>query len=224
MPEVIEFHNFTKRPVRVATGDMSCWLCQRGVSERALFCHHCGSIQPVRDIDHFARLGVERRIDLDIELLDKQYETLKRSLDPNRFVIRGTGEKGNAARQLEALNNAYENLRDPLKRGRYWLMLHSMEEAAAAKKVSTPMIADLLRDLENSEIPTDCDQVARKAGQAMQDGIMSLMHLLRGQQWQQANAMLVELDELEDVLSAVRDRRLELLGKWYGIEIDNFQA
>jgi len=222
MPEVIEFHQFSNRPVKATTGDLSCWLCQRGVSERALFCHNCGTVQQVRDIDHFARLGVERRIDPDMELLRKQYETLKRSLEPSRFAIRGIGEKGHAERQVEALDNAYETLRDPLKRGRYWLSLNFSE--VDRSEPSNPMIADLVRELEDAIVPPDCDRIAQKAGQAMENGIMTLMQSLRGQNWQQANATLLELDELEDILSSVRDRRLELLGKWFGLEVEDLPA
>lgn len=214
MPNVIEFHQFANKPVKAALGELSCWLCQRAVSNRALFCHHCGTIQPVRDIDHFARLGLERRIDIDVELLEKQYATLKKSLDPNRFSIRGIGEKGHASGQVKALDYAYEILRDPLKRGRYWLELHAREVDEA--EVSNPIIVDLMSELESAIAPADCDRVARKAGQAMQDGILSLMQSLRGQHWQRANSTLIELDGLEGILSSVREKRTELLGKWSG--------
>ncbi|MDD3289204.1 MAG: hypothetical protein PHX43_09445 [Alphaproteobacteria bacterium] len=207
MPNVIEFNEFTCSANRVG-GELTCWLCQKGVSARALFCHHCGTIQPVRDIDHFARLGIERRIDIDQELLDKQYETLKRTLDPTRFIIRGSGERGNAEKQMEALTQAYDTLREPLKRGRYWLTLHMREvdEAEAAN----PMISELLYEVEAAIAPTDCDRVAQKAGQSLQQGIIDLMQSLRDQHWQQANSILVELDGLESVLAAVRIRRKEL--------------
>src|SRR5215467_1679812 len=101
---VIGFSDFAA----TAHSDLCCWLCQKAVSARALFCHHCGTIQPVRAIDHFARLGVERRIDIDVEQLDHQYAALSRTLDPQRFMIRGIGERGHASKQLDALNEAYE--------------------------------------------------------------------------------------------------------------------
>ncbi|MBV8061274.1 MAG: hypothetical protein JO253_07090, partial [Alphaproteobacteria bacterium] len=40
----------------LANSALTCWLCQKPASTRAIFCHHCGTVQPVRDIDHFARL------------------------------------------------------------------------------------------------------------------------------------------------------------------------
>jgi molecular chaperone HscB len=191
-----------------AIGGLHCWLCQKQVSTRALFCHHCGTIQPVRDIDHFARLGLERRIDVDLELMEHQYGALCRTLDPQRFVIRGMGERGYASKQLEALNEAYETLRDTLRRSRYWLTLHEKEfnEAVAAN----PVVIELQHELDTAHDPAQCDRVAQKAGQAMQEGIMGLMQALRGENWKQANTTLVELDGLETILGAVRARRAEM--------------
>lgn len=206
MFNVIGLSDFTN----AANNGLHCWLCQKSVSVRALFCHHCGTIQPVRDIDHFARMGIEQRIDVDIEHLEKQYAALSRTLDPQRFLIRGLGERGHAARQLESLREAYETLRDPLRRGRYWLGLHEKESSQAATQAN-PFVLELRRELENAAEPCACDRVAQKAGQAMEQGIMGLMHALRGENWQQAKAALSELDGLEAILGDVRTRRAALM-------------
>jgi len=194
--------------VGMANGNLHCWLCQKPVSTRALFCHHCGTIQPVRDIDHFARLGLERRIDIDNDLLEDQYTALSRTLDPQRFMIRGMGERSHAAKQLEALNEAYEALREPLRRGRYWLSLNEQEFQKASE--TNPQVAELRSELESAAEPSQCDRVAQKAGHALELGIMGLMQALRGQKWQEANATLAELDGLEAILGEVRERRTEL--------------
>jgi len=202
---VIGFSEFAAN----AHSDLHCWLCQKPVSARALFCHHCGTIQPVRALDHFARLGLERRIDIDMEQLEHQYAALSRTLDPHRFMIRGIGERGHASKQLEALEEAYEVLREPLRRGRYWLGLHEKEFKLAVE--AHPLVKELRHELNKAAEPAHCDRVAQKAGQAMEQGIMGLMNALRGEQWQQANATLIELDGLESILGDVRARRAALM-------------
>jgi molecular chaperone HscB len=192
----------------LANGDLHCWLCQKPVSTRALFCHNCGSIQPVRALDHFARLGIEKRIDLDVELLHRQYAALSRTLDPQRFLIRGMGERGHAAKQNEALNEAYETLREPVKRGRYWLMLHQKVQTEAPD--IHPFVSQLRAELDSAAEPCQCDRVAQKAGQALEQGIMGLMQSLRGQDWTVASATLLELDVLETILGDVRSKRAGL--------------
>jgi molecular chaperone HscB len=211
MASIVGFSDYV---VGAANSDLHCWLCQKPVSSRALFCHHCGTIQPVRAIDHFARLGIERRIDVDTEQLEHQHAALSRTLDPQRFMIRGLGERGHAAKQLEALNEAYEILREPLRRGRYWLTLHEKEFKAAAE--AHPFVKELRNELDTASAPSQCDRVAQKAGQALEVGVMSLMQALRGQNWQQANATLVELDGLESLLDAVRQRRDKLMPEQKG--------
>ncbi len=201
---VVGMNEFAGMP----NGDLHCWLCQKAVSTRALFCHHCGTIQPVRAIDHFARLGIERRIDIDIDLLERQYNALSRTLDPQRFLIRGIGERGHAAKQFEALTEAYDTLREPLKRGRYWLTLHRDE--AANDSVANPFVIELRAELDSAAEASACDRVAQKAGQALEQGIMGLMQSLRGQDWNLASATLAQLDGLEMILGDVRSKRAEI--------------
>ncbi len=205
MNQVIGMKDYT------SNGDCRCWLCCKSVSLRAIFCHSCGSIQPVRAIDHFARLGLDRRIDIDAETIDANYAAIARTLDPVHFLIRGIGEKGHAARQLEALNEAYHILREPIRRGRYWLTLHAQEHAEQA--IVHPAVQALREELENADEPAHCDRVAQKAGHAMQQGIVGLMQALRGQNWGEANETLTQLDGLEAVLTNVREKRAEMTDK-----------
>ena len=204
MSNVVGMNEF----VGMANGDSHCWLCQKPVSTRALFCHHCGSIQPVRDIDHFARLGLDRRIDIDIELLESQYAAFSRTLDPERFMIRGIGERGHAAKQLEALNDAYNTLRDPLQRGRYWLQMNEKTFNEAVE--GNVLVNELRQALTNATEPGQCDSVAQKAGQALEQGVMLLMQALRGENWEQANETLIEIAGVEGILDEVRARRTGL--------------
>jgi molecular chaperone HscB len=192
----------------VANSNLHCWLCQKAVSSRALFCHHCGTIQPVRDIDHFARLGLERRIDIDMELLEHQYAALSRTLNPQRFMIRGMGERGHAAKQLESLNEAYEILREPLRRSRYWLAIN--EKSFNKPTDLNPLVKELRHELDAAAEACQCDRIAQKVGQALEQGIMGLMQALRSQKWQEANTVLMELDGLESILGDVRTRRMKL--------------
>ncbi|HEU0117795.1 MAG TPA: hypothetical protein VFR09_04105, partial [Alphaproteobacteria bacterium] len=121
---------------------------------------------------------------------------------------RGIGERGHAAKQLEALNEAYEVLREPLRRGRYWLTLNEKEFKQASE--ANPQVQELRGELDKAKDPSHCDRVAQKAGQAMQEGIMGLMQALRNQKWQEANAALVEIDGLEAILGDVRTQRTKL--------------
>lgn len=207
MDNIIEFNEFTI-PTSCSSGEACCWICHKGNALRALFCQHCGAIQPVRPIDHFARLGLERRIDINLEALERQYANLSRALSPERFTIRGLGERGHAAKQREAVEEAYQTLRDPLRRSRYWLALH--EKEVEESEATNPLVAELRYELDNAAVASQCDRVAQKAGQALEQGVVGLMQALRSQNWQLANAMLIEVDGLEAILNDVRSCRAGL--------------
>jgi molecular chaperone HscB len=201
MSNVVGMNEF----VGLAGGDTYCWLCQKPMSVRALFCPYCGTIQPVRDIDHFARLGLECRLDVDTEVLERQYTTLSGMLVPERFLIRGIGERGHAAKQLEALKESYETLREPLRRGRYWLQLN--EKEFTEDGTANPLVSELRRELTDAAEPSHCDRVAQRAGHALEQGVMLLMQALRGGNWRQANQTLSQIDGVESILDEVRERR-----------------
>ncbi len=207
MDNIIEFNDFSS-PDDCSSSETCCWLCQKGNSLRAFFCQHCGTIQPVRPIDHFARLGLERRIDIDLQLLDRQYTNFHLAFSPERFTIRGLGERGHAAGQLAALEQAYLTLREPLRRGRYWLTLH--EQEIKEDETENPMVSELRLELDDASVAVQCDRVAQKAGQALEQGIVGLMQALRNKNWALANVLLTEVTGLEAILGNVHDRRTTL--------------
>ncbi|CAO3416898.1 molecular chaperone DnaJ [Azospirillum doebereinerae] len=105
-------------------GDLEpCWSCGAPVAPRALFCHACGAIQAPRALDPFARLGMERRFDLDPAQLARQHAGFGRALDPQRFAAKGLREQANAKAQADALQGAFETLRDPVRRAHALLAL-----------------------------------------------------------------------------------------------------
>ncbi len=113
-------------PAAPPAGDLEpCALCGGPVAARALFCHACGAIQPPRPLDPFARLGLERRFDLDPERLAKQHAGFARVLSPDRFAARSPAEQDSAKAHVRALDAALDTLRDPIRRAHALLALVS---------------------------------------------------------------------------------------------------
>ncbi len=188
--------------------DIVCWACQKQLSARAQFCNHCGAIQPVRALDHFARLGLERRIDIDQTTLDRQYAAMRRTFDADRFAIHSLTERNYAAKHTLTLTQAYETLRDPVQRGRYWLALHNLE--FEENQATIPLVQEMRLACEQAASAMEIDRVAQRASLALEEGIMRLMQSLRQQNWQHANLTLLELDGVEGVLVQARSKRKDL--------------
>lgn len=76
---------------------------------------------------HFDRFGLPQAFDVDLELLDRNYRELQRSVHPDRFVNASDRERRLSMQQATLINEGYQALKDPLKRGRYLLQLDGRE-------------------------------------------------------------------------------------------------
>lgn len=193
-----------------------CWMCHQGISVLALFCNHCGGIQPVREADHFQRLGLERQIDVDFAKLERNMETLQRTFAPERFILRGHMEKNYAAKHLETVKEAYATLRDPIRRSRYWIDLNNAQGVAsegcnAANDLDNPtMVEELIAAFHLAQETAQLDKLAQRTGQEIEFGILRLLSTLRQQDWPKANAILQELNGLENLVVQLREKRQAL--------------
>ncbi len=64
-----------------------------------------------------------RSFDMDLGVLDSRYRELQRSVHPDRFASAGEAERRLSMQQATTINEGYQTLKDPLKRGRYLLEL-----------------------------------------------------------------------------------------------------
>ena len=67
---------------------------------------------------------------MDLGLLDSRYRELQRSVHPDRFASAGEAERRLSMQQATAINEGYQVLKDPLKRGRYLLELSGYNPGA----------------------------------------------------------------------------------------------
>jgi len=72
---------------------------------------------------HFVLFGLPRTFDVDHDLLETHYRELQRSVHPDRFVNAPSQERRLSMQQATRINEAYQTLKDPLRRGRYLLEL-----------------------------------------------------------------------------------------------------
>ena len=136
----------------------ACWSCRGPVAEMALFCGTCAAVQPPGQADHFTRLGLGFGFDVDPGLLDRRYFERQRQLHPDRFVTRTARERALSQSQATAINEAYETLKDPLRRADY--LLHLGRNGAA------PEGCHLVNDLELLTEAMELREALAEAGTA----------------------------------------------------------
>ncbi|MGB7932611.1 MAG: Fe-S protein assembly co-chaperone HscB [Gammaproteobacteria bacterium] len=72
---------------------------------------------------YFQLFGLPRTFVIDAAQLDSRYRELQRIVHPDRYVNASDQERRLAMQQATRINEGYQTLKDPLKRGRYLLEL-----------------------------------------------------------------------------------------------------
>lgn len=145
-----------------AAAIQSCWSCKGPVAMRALFCSTCSAVQGPGAVDHFSRLGLRATFDIEMEDLERQYFGFQRRLHPDRFATRGARERALSQQQATSLNEAYETLKDPLRRAAYLLRLMGRElDIDKAATIDDPAL--LMEAMETREALAEADTAERAA-------------------------------------------------------------
>jgi molecular chaperone HscB len=72
---------------------------------------------------YFQLFDLPRTFAVDAAQLDSRYRELQRIVHPDRYVNAGAQERRLAMQQATRINEGYQTLKDPLRRGRYLLEL-----------------------------------------------------------------------------------------------------
>lgn len=108
------------------------------------FCDRCGRILPAPpDADAFELLGVERRLDLDAQELERRYYELSRRCHPDFYQTRPAWEQQVSLEKSAAINEAYATLSDPVQRVEYLLRQEGLGVEQAGNRVPPAIAATL---------------------------------------------------------------------------------
>lgn len=137
----------------------------------------------------FELFGLPARFTLDRTLLDKAYRDLQAQVHPDRFADAGPAEQRVSMQWATRANEAYNVLRNPLSRARYFLELHGVDLAIES---NTAMPADFL--VEQMEWREAVEE-ARQGGEHHE--LETLHQRLRSELDSRYAALGVLLDEVE---------------------------
>jgi molecular chaperone HscB len=126
--------------------------------------------------DHFEVLGVDTKLCVDDAQLTENYYALSRRYHPDFFHQAAASERVVALRRSAAVNDAYNVLRDPYQRGRWWLdqqggQFNQDSTVPPDLIVLVFEVQDILREQVESDGPIDMTVVANIREEV--DGIMA---------------------------------------------------
>ena len=113
-----------------------------------LTCGGCGVVHPAEHApDYFALFGLPRALTVDVDDLERRYYTLSRESHPDLFHDRSPAEQAASLRTTALLTRAYRVLKDPVRRGLYWLSLHGESLGRDNERVP-PALAALVFEVQ----------------------------------------------------------------------------
>ena len=110
-----------------------CWAC--GTPDVKIFCPSCHKIQAPEDMDAFQRLDMPYAFDVELDLLQQKYFHAQNLVHPDRYTNAKDPEKRFAQEQAEAMNAAYQQLKDPIYRAEILLGHHHHAINTTAQEV-----------------------------------------------------------------------------------------
>jgi molecular chaperone HscB len=152
---------------------------------------------------HFDLFHLPARFTLDLEALEHAYRTVQAQVHPDRFAAAGDAQKRIAMQWATRANEAYQTLRDPLKRATYLLSLRGIDVGASENTSMEP--AFLMQQMEWRERVEDAAD-ARNVG-----ALIALQDELRDEERLRFERLAVLLDTSADQPAAEAVRQLMFL-------------
>lgn len=148
------------------------------------------------DDDDFTLFGLAPRFALDRAALDARWRALQGEVHPDRFAAEGAAAQRVAMQWAVRVNEAYQRLKDPLRRAAY---LCELRGAPVNAEDNTAMPADfLLQQMAWREALEDADGLA---------GVEALEQDLLRDERERLAALATALDETGDTAAAVQQVR-----------------
>lgn len=130
----------------------------------------------------FELFGVEQRFAQDRAVLDARWKDLQRQAHPDKFSAQGAAAQRVAMQWSVRINEAYQRLKDPLKRAAYLCELHG---APVNAENNTAMPAAFLMQqmewreaLDDASTLEDLEKISLQSAQIMRDVLHKIEQLL----------------------------------------------
>lgn len=182
---------------------------------RAPFCHTCGVIQPPRPVDHFTRLGLKPGFEIDEADLERKYFAFQRAFHPDRFAAKSTRERALSMQHATSLNEAYDVLKDTLKRAEYLLSITGGgEDETGCTTVDDPVLLieamELREELADAEDGDTVAGIVARARTDIDDCVSELKAAFATDDLETAAKRTIRLKYLSKLMGEARQKQLQL--------------
>jgi molecular chaperone HscB len=165
--------------------------------------------------EFFSLLSILPAYDLDPKALEAQYFSAQRRLHPDRFIGKPDAERLAALQQSATINQAYDTLKDPLKRAQYLLLLQGI--FVGTEKDTIKPSQELL--VEMMELRESIDEAASPTAlftlaDEIEESRLRLERLISvayaKEQWDKMAQLTLQLGYVQKALDDVRVKKLKI--------------
>jgi len=136
-------------------------------------------------LNYFQLFNIEVSFDVDLQQLSSNYQTLQKTVHPDKFAHASEQEQRIAVQKSAHINDAYQILKNPLQRAQYMLVQRGVEmpnEQHSFQDTSFLMRQmDLREMLEDVKHSGDVDAALLKVQSVLSAEYLTLSQLMRAQ-------------------------------------------
>ncbi|GHE87912.1 co-chaperone HscB [Thalassotalea profundi] len=169
-------------------------------------------------MNYFQIFEIESKFNLDLKELSERFQSIQKSVHPDKFAHGSNQEQMLAVKKSTLVNDAYQTLKNPLKRAEYILSLRGVEQPSEQASFSDNEF--LMRQMELREMLAEI-----KFSDDIDASVFEMAQVLESEFEQLFKAMQVNLSEntAESNDQASRDlRKLKFYEKLH-IELDKLE-
>lgn len=171
-------------------------------------------------MDHFELLGLSCQFELDDSFLSSQFISLQRRFHPDKFAAASAQERLLAVQKAAQINDAYQTLKDPIRRAEYILLLNGsqLDDESQTMQDTEFLIQQMALREELEEIADKLDAVnelyefEQKIQHQYEQMIAELANKLQLFQWSDAGVMVRKLKFLVKLKQEIERVEDQLLG------------
>ena len=148
---------------------------------------------------------------IDIDMLNHQYRTLQKTIHPDRFVNATDAEKKQSLQKSTQINDAYQVLKDPIKRASHIISLHqvlkdnTLPPDFLMQQMEWEEEFETINDLEQVQLFSDKIDGERKM-------LMDLlaMDLDEKKDWESATNIIGKLKFITNLFLRIQQKKLSM--------------
>lgn len=163
----------------------------------------------------FELFGLAAQFSQDLSILETRWKELQRQAHPDKFSGKSAAEQRLSMQWSVRINEAYQRLKDPLRRAVYLCALHSVPDPTAKKNnMDALFLSQQIKwreELEDAKTPKDLNEILKNSLEYKRKLLLEIEHFLDLEQDFISAYPLIEKGMFSERFSQEVEKRIDQL-------------